>query len=87
MEYFLGAFKKYADFTGRARRKEYWMFFLFYMIFYLAASVIDALIGSMIISSICGLYEHKTHIYIEQLKIWEASECLLVGSRALGRRN
>jgi uncharacterized membrane protein YhaH (DUF805 family) len=33
MEYFIEAYtKKYADFTGRARRKEYWMFYLFYMI-------------------------------------------------------
>lgn len=23
MEHFVGAYKKYADFTGRARRKEY----------------------------------------------------------------
>jgi uncharacterized membrane protein YhaH (DUF805 family) len=35
MNYFLDAFKKYAQFSGRARRKEYWMFFLFYMIIYL----------------------------------------------------
>lgn len=35
MEYFLSAVKnKYADFEGRARRKEYWMFVLFYMIIY-----------------------------------------------------
>jgi len=27
------AFKKYADFKGRSRRKEYWMFILFYMLF------------------------------------------------------
>lgn len=28
MQYYTGAFKKYADFSGRARRKEYWMFTL-----------------------------------------------------------
>ncbi len=32
MDYFIGALKKYADFTGRARRKEYWMFVLIYMV-------------------------------------------------------
>lgn len=33
MEYFIGAYKdKYADFSGRARRKEYWMFYLFYIL-------------------------------------------------------
>ncbi|MBY8876169.1 DUF805 domain-containing protein [Streptomyces sp. PLK6-54] len=29
MRWYLGAFKKYAVFHGRARRKEYWMYFLF----------------------------------------------------------
>lgn len=32
MIYYLEAFKKYATFSGRARRKEYWMFLLFHMI-------------------------------------------------------
>ncbi len=35
MKYYLKALKQYADFNGRARRKEYWMFTLFYAIFYL----------------------------------------------------
>lgn len=29
IDYFFGAFKKYADFKGRARRSEYWYFQLF----------------------------------------------------------
>lgn len=33
MNWYLKALKQYADFSGRARRKEYWMFFLFNMIF------------------------------------------------------
>jgi uncharacterized membrane protein YhaH (DUF805 family) len=28
MEWYLAALKKYADFSGRARRREYWMFIL-----------------------------------------------------------
>ena len=32
MKYFLKCWKHYADFKGRARRKEYWMFILFYLI-------------------------------------------------------
>ncbi len=55
MEYFIGAIKKYADFTGRARRKEYWMFVLFYLIFYVVLSVIDSFIGAMILSGIYSL--------------------------------
>jgi uncharacterized membrane protein YhaH (DUF805 family) len=29
--------KRYADFTGRARRKEYWLFYLFQMLVYVVA--------------------------------------------------
>jgi uncharacterized membrane protein YhaH (DUF805 family) len=39
--------KQYADFSGRARRKEFWMFFLFNLIFGIVANVIDiALLSS-----------------------------------------
>ena len=55
MDYFIGALKKYADFTGRARRKEYWMFFLFYIIFYIGTIVIDAVLGTGFISIIFSL--------------------------------
>ncbi len=46
MNYFLAALKKYADFSGRARRKEYWMFILFYALFAIAAGIIDAILIS-----------------------------------------
>ena len=29
MEWYLKVLKQYADFSGRARRTEYWMFYLF----------------------------------------------------------
>ena len=32
MNWYLKVLKQYADFNGRARRKEYWMFFLFNII-------------------------------------------------------
>ncbi|MFF3460823.1 DUF805 domain-containing protein [Streptomyces sp. NPDC002619] len=34
MNWFIEALKKYAVFSGRARRKEYWMFVLFYALLY-----------------------------------------------------
>jgi len=37
--------KQYADFNGRARRKEYWMFILFNMIFASVALVFDNILG------------------------------------------
>jgi uncharacterized membrane protein YhaH (DUF805 family) len=55
MEYFIGALKKYADFTGRARRKEYWMFVLFYIIFYIVSVVIDSVLGIALVSIIFSL--------------------------------
>jgi len=41
MEWYLKVLKQYGDFSGRARRKEYWMFFLFNTIFAGVASAID----------------------------------------------
>ncbi len=32
MEWYLKALKSYFDFTGRARRKEYWMYILFHIL-------------------------------------------------------
>ncbi len=55
MEYFIDALKKYADFSGRANRKEYWMFVLFYMIFYLVLAVVEAVIGTSFFSTIFSL--------------------------------
>lgn len=46
MNYFLNALQNhYADFNGRARRKEYWMFVLFQIIFAVIAGVLDNLLG------------------------------------------
>ena len=46
MNYYLKVLKNYANFSGRARRKEYWMFFLFTIIFAVVASVIDNVLGT-----------------------------------------
>jgi uncharacterized membrane protein YhaH (DUF805 family) len=45
MNWYLLVLKKYADFNGRARRKEYWMFVLFNIIFAVAAMIVDNLLG------------------------------------------
>jgi uncharacterized membrane protein YhaH (DUF805 family) len=45
MKYYLQALSNYANFTGRARRKEYWMFLLFNMIFAFIAMIIDNILG------------------------------------------
>jgi uncharacterized membrane protein YhaH (DUF805 family) len=45
MEYYLKAIKNYANFKGRARRKEYWMFVLFNIIFAVVAMILDSVLG------------------------------------------
>ena len=41
MKYFIKAFQNYANFKGRARRKEYWYFLLFIMPFSMLCTIID----------------------------------------------
>lgn len=38
MKYYITCLKKYAVFEGRARRKEFWMYFLFNWLFFIAWS-------------------------------------------------
>src|SRR5687768_2505913 len=45
MEWALLPLKKYADFTGRSRRQEYWSFVLFYIAAFVLASLVDRLAG------------------------------------------
>ena len=45
MSWYLTVLKKYAVFSGRARRKEYWMFFLFNMIISFILGLIEGIIG------------------------------------------
>jgi uncharacterized membrane protein YhaH (DUF805 family) len=46
MNWWLTCMKKYADFNGRARRAEYWMFFLFSFIFAIVAMFLDNFLGT-----------------------------------------
>jgi uncharacterized membrane protein YhaH (DUF805 family) len=45
MQWYTDVIKKYAEFSGRARRKEYWMFVLFNAIIAIVLSLIDLAIG------------------------------------------
>ncbi|TWD83800.1 uncharacterized membrane protein YhaH (DUF805 family) [Kribbella amoyensis] len=46
MQWYTEVLKKYVVFTGRARRKEYWMFTLFSVIISIVLSIVDGLIGT-----------------------------------------
>lgn len=60
MNWYLAVLKNYAGFSGRARRKEYWMFTLFNMIFVIVAMILDNVLGIAIegvgYGPIYGLY-------------------------------
>ena len=47
MNWYLSVLKQYAVFKGRARRKEYWFFFLFNLIASLVLTVVDFMTGSL----------------------------------------
>lgn len=56
MSWYLAVLKKYAVFSGRARRKEYWMFVLFNFIISFVLGFIEGLAGGPgIIVNIYGL--------------------------------
>ncbi|MBN7810295.1 DUF805 domain-containing protein [Algoriphagus sp. H41] len=44
MDWYLKVWQQYADFDGRARRKEYWMFHLFHVLALIAAVLLDNLL-------------------------------------------
>lgn len=59
MNWYLTVLKKYAEFSGRARRKEYWMFALMNFLISVLISIVGAVIGDtngMIAVSLSGVY-------------------------------
>lgn len=55
MNWYLAAMKNYAGFSGRARRKEYWMFALVYIVIYLAASIVGGMLSDTAGPMLAGL--------------------------------
>ncbi len=60
MSWYIKVLKNYAVFSGRARRKEYWMFVLFNVIFAVVLIIIDLITGLYSKSAGIGLF---TSIY------------------------
>ena len=46
MHWYIKALKRFTDFKGRSRRKEYWMFALFNVIFSIATTILDYAFGT-----------------------------------------
>ncbi|MCC8380607.1 DUF805 domain-containing protein [Xenorhabdus sp. PB30.3] len=62
MNWYVQVLKNYADFSGRARRKEYWMFSLFNMLALLAVCILGAILGETIGLILIVLYVLITFI-------------------------
>lgn len=59
MQWYLKVLRQYADFTGRARRTEYWMFTLVSVVISVVLAVLDTVLGSSLsggIGLLSGLY-------------------------------
>ncbi len=62
MNWYLMAFKKYAEFSGRSRRKEYWMFFLFNILVSYGITILAGVANIPEIGFLSGLYSLATFI-------------------------
>jgi uncharacterized membrane protein YhaH (DUF805 family) len=67
MEWATLPLKKYADFTGRARRKEYWSFFLLCLVGAVVLSLIDGILGMG--GMIGGVYGPLTTLFLLALLV------------------
>jgi uncharacterized membrane protein YhaH (DUF805 family) len=56
MKWYLKVLKNYAQFNGRARRTEYWMFALINLLFFGVAIIIDNVAGTVIEGMFYGLF-------------------------------
>lgn len=61
MDWMLMPLRRYAEFSGRSRRKEYWMFFLLQLIVYVVLSVIEGALG--LTGMIAGAYGPLTALF------------------------
>jgi uncharacterized membrane protein YhaH (DUF805 family) len=65
MDWYIKVLKNYANFEGRARRQEYWMFLLINLIIIIVLGVIDGLIGD---SGILGMI-YSLAVFIPSLAV------------------
>ena len=56
MEWMLMPLKRYAEFSGRSRRKEYWMFYLLIIIVYVVLAILGSLVGESVGGILIGIF-------------------------------
>lgn len=74
MNWYLKCWQQYADFSGRARRKEYWMFYLFNCIVSFVLGFVLGFIGGL-----TGMMELTYLSYIYGLAVFIPSLAVCVG--------
>ena len=62
MDWMLMPLRRYAEFSGRSRRKEYWMFFLGVFIVSFVLQIVEGIVG--LSGMIGGLYGPLTTIFL-----------------------
>jgi uncharacterized membrane protein YhaH (DUF805 family) len=55
MQWYIKVLKQYADFSGRARRTEFWMFVLINFLVSIVLGIIDSLIGTATVVGSSGM--------------------------------
>ena len=68
MNWYLKCWQHYADFTGRARRSEYWYFALFNMIVSFVITLVVAFIAGLTVGTIIG-YLYALVVFIPGLAV------------------
>lgn len=94
MQYYVNAIKNYATFTGRTRRRDFWMFVLFHLIFFIAAGVLDSLLGTNspemgggLVSGLYALFALVPSIAIAARRLHDSGKSgwwLLIGLTGIG---
>jgi uncharacterized membrane protein YhaH (DUF805 family) len=64
MNWYLKALTNYIEFSGRARRKEYWFFILFNILISIAFTIIDGVTGLYSIETGVGLFSGIYSLFI-----------------------
>ena len=80
MNWYLYVLKNYATFSGRARRKEYWMFFLFNVLISLGLGVLDVVAGTYSV-------EYETEFFSGLYSLLVLIPSIAVGVRRLHDTN
>ncbi|MED5524010.1 DUF805 domain-containing protein [Gallaecimonas pentaromativorans] len=60
MENYISVLKQYANFSGRARRQEYWMFFLVNILIYIALAIVISVLNVPALTFLIGIYALAT---------------------------